>query len=76
MWRMKSDTGRQMLASGMWAKVGGKHYRLAGEIDVRYDCNRWLWMVEDGTGYGFDRLWVAREWAEKALTARVSQGVR
>jgi hypothetical protein len=34
-----------------------------------------MWVVEDGTGYGFDRLWVAREWAEKALAARVSQGV-
>lgn len=76
MWRMKSDTGRKMLASGMWAKVGGKHYRLAGEIDVRYDSGRSLWMVGDGTGYGFDRLWVAREWAEKALTARMFQGVR
>lgn len=75
MWRMRNDTAKRMLASGMWAKVGAQHYRLAGTIDVRFDSTRWVWVVEDGTGYGFDRLWVAREWAEKALTARVSQGV-
>ena len=43
MTRMKPETAG-------WEKVGRKHYRNTERgVEVRYDCNRWLWEVIGGS---------------------------
>lgn len=58
------NTAREIEASGAWCKVGRKHYRHESGIEVRYDCNRWLWIVV-GHGDGYRSLWIAVHRAEQ-----------
>lgn len=62
--RFANDTHRQMVNSGAWAKVGKKHYRHVSGVEVRYNCNRWLWEVV-GANEGYTVLWAARSRAER-----------
>jgi hypothetical protein len=58
---MPTTTGKDMLASGQWAKVGPKRYRHASGIEVVYDCNRFAWGVGDAR---YPALWIARQVVE------------
>lgn len=59
------NTGIEMVNSGSWIKVGKKHYRHESGIEVRYDCNRYIWIVSTQPNHGYSTLWVARYEAEK-----------
>lgn len=56
---------------GTWVKIARKHYRHITGIEVRYNCNRWLWEIiggpEDGSAYG--TLWVAQHSALQGTEA-------
>jgi hypothetical protein len=58
------NTATAMKESGEWNKVGSKHYRHIGGIEVRYNCNRWMWELV-GCDEAYTLLWVARHAAER-----------
>lgn len=58
-------TGRELVESGAWIKVGKKHYRHVDGAEIRYDCNRWGWTVV-GRPERWTALWVAAHYALKA----------
>jgi len=66
-------TGREMVQSGEWCKVASKHYRHASGVEIRYNCNRWLWEVS--TGEAYTTLWVARYTAERNAFAAMPVAV-
>lgn len=59
------NTGREMVQTGAWVKVGRKHYAHISGVEVVYRCNDWAWEVI-GTGLMYQALWVAKQAAEKA----------
>lgn len=60
------NTGREMVESGAWAKVGRKHYRHESGTEIKYDCNAWGWRINGGKQV-WQALWAARHNAEKGL---------
>jgi len=63
-------TGREMVESGAWVKLGKKHYQHSSGIEIRYDCNRWVWQIVGG--HAFTLLWVARHEVERSAFAALS----
>ncbi len=61
------NTGREMVASGAWCKLGKKHYQHSSGIEIRYNCNRWLWEIV-GRNEAYTLLWVAVHAALKERT--------
>lgn len=57
--RRHGNTGREMVDSGQWAKVGKKHYRHVSGNEAKWDCNVWGWRINDGKSV-YDALWVVR----------------
>jgi hypothetical protein len=57
------NTGKEMVASGAWVKVGKKHYRHASGQEITYDNNRWAWRA---MGNLWSALWVAQHEVERA----------
>jgi hypothetical protein len=55
-------TKETIKADGMWAKVGRKNYLHESGNMVSYDCNAWLWRVNQDEGY--KTLWAAKHAAE------------
>jgi hypothetical protein len=62
MFRMP-NTAITMKKDDMWAKVGKKHYMHVSGIEIKYDCNSWLWRIDGKEGYS--TLWAAKYYAEK-----------
>jgi hypothetical protein len=58
MYRMPNNTHEQMTASGLWAKVGRKHYRHVSGIEIKNDGS--LWVIV-GKRLGYTSLWAARD---------------
>lgn len=74
MMKRMGQTGREMVNSGVWAKVGKQHYRHASGVEIVYDCNHWVWKIRtpDGCDAGaYTLLWVARLTAE-GLASKVA----
>lgn len=57
------NTGREMVESGQWAKVGKSHYRHASGVEVSKVNGGW--MVSNQPKYIWSALWVARHEAER-----------
>lgn len=58
-------TGREMVESGAWVKIGRKQYEHINGAVVRYDCNHYGWQVNNEPER-WSALWVARHQVEKA----------
>lgn len=58
------NTGRELVNSGAWVKVGRKHYRHIDGAEVRYNCNHWGWQIV-GQPELWKSLWVAAHWATR-----------
>jgi hypothetical protein len=70
--RRPMNTGREMVASGQWAKIGKKHYRHVSGIEVWYDCNAWKWRTSLDKSLGWSALWVARYEVERSHEATIA----
>ena len=62
-------TDIDMINSGQWAKVAKKHYRHASGVEIKYDCNAWVWEAIGGKedGHCWTQLNHARWSVERAL---------
>lgn len=44
------------ITEGTWTKIASKHYRHIDGIEVKYNHNRWVWVIvggrNDGQAYG------------------------
>lgn len=58
------NTGREMVESGAWVKLGSKHYSHISGAEIRYNSNRWVWEIV-GRNEAYSLLWVARYNVEK-----------
>lgn len=65
MTKRMGHTGREMKASGEWASIGRKHYRHISGVEVRYNCNRWMWEIVGHHNQAWTALWVAKHYAEQ-----------
>lgn len=65
MTKRMGNTGREMVESGAWVKVGRKHYEHISGAQIRYNCNRWVWEVVGQPDAAWTLLWVARHFVEK-----------
>jgi hypothetical protein len=60
----QANTGRDMVESGQWAKLASKHYRRYDGLEIKYDCNAYVWRIV-GTSHAWSLLWVTRDYAER-----------
>lgn len=59
------NTGKEMIDSGEWARIGSKHYRHETGVEITYNHNAYGWAVSTRPGVVWKTLWVARYEAEK-----------
>jgi len=63
----RGHTGREMVQTGEWVKVGKKHYQHVSGVEVVYDHNRWVWCIKGGPKNNtcWSALWVAKHEVER-----------
>ena len=53
---MSTTAKAQPTTSGTWNRIGRKQYRHISGVEVRYNHNRWVWVIfggaQDGNAYG------------------------
>lgn len=64
MMKRNGNTGREMVQCGEWVKVASKHYRHISGVEIRYNCNRWVWEI-----IGRDEAYTVDETLSAEVTA-------
>lgn len=55
----RGNTAKELEMRGDWNKIGKKHYKNINGVEVKYDCNSYIWRVNGGVGWS--TLWAAVE---------------